>query len=132
MTLAAEYPVALVCQALDLARSSYYYRGQSEGEPALTEALLRLAEEWPTYGYRRLTAQLRREGWGVNSKHVRRLMGQLGVQGKRAVRKRRTTNSTHDFPRYPNLVQQLRVTHPDQVWVACQLPLAHYLCAFVQ
>jgi putative transposase len=118
MTLAAEYPVALVCQALDLARSSYYYHGQSEGEPALTEALLRLAEEWPTYGYRRLTAQLRREGWGVNSKHVRRLMGQLGVQGKRAVRKRRTTNSTHDFPRYPNLVQELGVTHPDQVWVA--------------
>ena len=132
MTLAVEYPVTLLCQALDLARSSYYYCCQSEGEPALTEALLRLAEAWPTYGYRRLTAQLRREGWEVNSKHVRRLMRHLGVQGKRPVRKRRTTDSTHDFPRYPNLVQELRVTHPDQVWVACQLPLAHYLCAFVQ
>jgi len=118
MTLSVEYPVTLLCQALDLARSSYYYCCQSEGEPALTEALLRLAEAWPTYGYRRLTAQLRREGWEVNSKHVRRLMRHLGVQGKRPVRKRRTTDSTHDFPRYPNLVQELRVTHPDQVWVA--------------
>jgi len=118
MILAAEYPVALVCQALDLARSSYYYRCLSEDEHALTEALLRLAEAWPTYGYRRLTAQLRREGWEVNSKHVRRLMRHLGVQGKRSVRKRRTTDSTHDFPRYPNMVQGLLVTHPDQVWVA--------------
>lgn len=118
MTLAAEYPVSLLCQALDLARSSYYYRPQEGDEGALVEALLRLAEEWPTYGYRRLTAQLRREGWEVNSKHVRRLMRHLGVQGKRPVRKRRTTDSRHDFPRYPNLVQDLSVTHPDQVWVA--------------
>jgi len=118
MILAAEYPVTLVCQALDLARSSYYYRCLSEDEPALAEALLRLAEEWPTYGYRRLTAQLRREGWEVNSKHVRRLMRHLGVQGKPPVRKRRTTDSTHDFPRYPNMVEGLLLTHPDQVWVA--------------
>jgi len=118
MTLAAEYPVSLLCQALDLARSSYYYRPQERAEGVLAEALLRLAEEWPTYGYRRLTAQLRREGWEVNSKHVRRLMEHLGVQGKRPVRKRRTTDSRHDFARYPNLVQDLSVTHPDQVWVA--------------
>ena len=118
MSLAVKYPVALLCQALDLARSSYYYRAQVEGEGTLEETLLRLAEEWPTYGYRRLTAQLRRESWEVNSKRVRRLMQHLGVQGKRPVRKRRTTDSTHTFPRYPNLVQGRLVTHPDQVWVA--------------
>ena len=118
MSLAVKYPVALLCQALDLARSSYYYRAQVEGEGTLEETLLRLAEEWPTYGYRRLTAQLRRESWEVNSKRVRRLMQHLGVQGKRPVRKRRTTDSTHAFPRYPNLVQGILVTHPDQVWVA--------------
>ena len=118
MTLAAEYPISLLCQALDLARSSYYYHAPSEDDPALTEALLRLAEEWPTYGYRRLTVQLRREGWEVNSKRVRRLMQALGVQGVRKRTKRQTTDSDHPFPRYPNLVQDLEVVSPDQVWVA--------------
>lgn len=118
MTLTAEYPISLLCQALDLARSSYYYRVPSEDDPALKEALLRLAEEWPTYGYRRLTAQLRREGWEVNSKRVRRLMGALGIQGVRKRTKRQTTNSGHPFPRYPNLVRDLEVLFPEQVWVA--------------
>jgi transposase InsO family protein len=118
MTLATEYPIALLCQALDLARSSYYYRPPKASDPALQGALLRLAEAWPTYGYRRLTAQLRREGWEINSKRVRRLMHTLELQRPQAKRKRRTTNSSHAFPRYPNLVQDLVVTHPDQVWVA--------------
>ena len=118
MTLAVEYPISLLCQALDLARSSYYYHAPSEGDPTLTEALLRLAEQWPTYGYRRLTAQLQREGWEVNSKRVRRLMHALGVQDVRKRTKRQTTDSGHPFPRYPNLVQDLEVVSPDQVWVA--------------
>ena len=33
-------------------------------------------------------------------------------------RRRRTTDSRHDVPRYPNLVEGLEVTRPDQVWVA--------------
>jgi transposase InsO family protein len=61
---------------------------------------------------------LRREGWSVNGKRVRRLMTEMGLQGKAPVRRRRTTDSRHEFPRYPNLVQGLAVTHPDQVWVA--------------
>jgi putative transposase len=118
MTLAHEYPVSLVCRLLDFPRSSYYHQPQAGDERALRAALLRVAEEWPTYGYRRLTAQLRREGLAVNSKRVRRLMRQLGLQGKQPTRKRRTTNSAHDFPRYPNLVQDMAVLYPDQVWVA--------------
>lgn len=42
----------------------------------------------------------------------------MGLQAKKVVRKRRTTNSEHLFPRYPNLVQDLAVQRPDQVWVA--------------
>jgi len=118
MTLAQEYPVKLLCELLDFPRSSFYYRSQGRDESALQRALLHLAEEWPTYGYRRLTAQLRREGWEVNTKRVRRLMHRLGLQRPQAKRKRRTTNSDHAFPRYPNLVQGLLITHPDQVWVA--------------
>jgi len=61
---------------------------------------------------------LRREGWSVNGKRVRRLMAEMGLKGKPAARRRRTTDSRHDFPRYPNLVERLEVTRPDQVWVA--------------
>ena len=61
---------------------------------------------------------LRREGWAVNGKRVRRLMAEMGLKGKAPIRRRRTTDSRHDFPRYPNLVESLEVTRPNQVWVA--------------
>ncbi len=117
MKLTQEYPVALVCQTLGYPRSSYYRPRQAPADPELRQQIERLAETWPTYGYRRLTAQLRREGWVVNHKQVARLMRELGLQGKVCARKRRTTNSQHPFPRYPNLVQELPVSYPDQVWV---------------
>lgn len=117
MKLAEEYPVARVCQTLGFPRSSYYQPRSKPADPALRQSLTRLAATWPTYGYRRLTAQLRREGWTVNPKRVARLMGELGLQGKASVRKRRTTNSQHPYPRYPNLLQGRRVTCPDEVWV---------------
>ena len=115
--LAHEYPVQVVCHTLDHPRSSYYYRRQEPDESALQEALQRVAGEWPTYGYRRLTAQLQREGWAVNSKRVRRLMRELGLSGLRKRSRRRTTYGDHAFPRFPNLVQDLEIVRPDQVWV---------------
>jgi len=118
MKLAREYPVSLVCRTLGCPRSSYYYQGRGRDDQVLKEALKQVAGTWPTYGYRRLTAQLQREGWPVNEKRVRRVMGELGLQGKVYRKKRRTTNSDHPFPRYPNLVQELEVVRPDQVWVA--------------
>ena len=118
MKLAREYPVSLVCRTLGCPRSSYYYQAKGRDDQVLKEALKQVAGTWPTYGYRRLTAQLRREGWPVNGKRIRRLMGELGLQGKVYRKKRRTTNSDHPFPRYPNLVQELEVVRPDQVWVA--------------
>jgi transposase InsO family protein len=45
-------------------------------------------------------------------------MKTVDLQGKKVVRKRKTTNSEHSFPRYPNLVEFLVVQRPDQLWVA--------------
>lgn len=118
MELTETYPVSTVCRALNLPRSSYYYRPQKRSEEALRVALLREAEAWPTYGYRRLTEQLRRQSWVVNGKRVRRLMREMGLQVRKKVQKRRTTDSRHDFARFPNLIRQLEITHPDQVWTA--------------
>jgi len=118
VSLASSYPVALVCSALGLRRSSYYYRPRGREEEAVRAALLKEAEVWPRYGYRRLGQELRRKGWVVNAKRVRRLMRQMGLQVKRKARKPTTTNSRHGLARFPNLIRGLSVTRPDQVWAA--------------
>jgi transposase InsO family protein len=116
--LASTYPVQTICDVIELSRSSYYYKSTDTADEALRSALLAEAEAWPTYGYRRLTAQLRREGWQVNHKRIQRLMQEMGLQGQAPQRKVRTTNSQHGFGRYPNLVEELAIVRPHQVWVA--------------
>jgi len=119
MTLAGSYPVRLVCRLLGVPRSSVYYAPQPAADEAMLKtALLDLAGEWPTYVYRRLTAMLKRLGWRVNAKRVRRWMDELNLAGAPPVRKTRTTDSGHAFPRYPNLVKDLKIRRPEQVWVA--------------
>jgi putative transposase len=116
--LASEYCTHLVCKVLDSARSSYYSQAQSHDETALKVAIEAVAAEWPTYGYRRVTKELRQQKkLRVNHKRVRRLMVEMGLQVKRKRKNRQTTNSHHPFPRYPNLVEPLEIVGPDQVWV---------------
>lgn len=120
--LRAAYPLTVVCRVLEAPRSSVYARQRVVPSPADSELrahIERIAGQWPTYGYRRVTAQLQREGAGaVNGKRVRCLMGELGLTGHAPRRRCRTTNSDHPYPRYPNLVTGLAITQPDAVWVA--------------
>lgn len=116
--LAEQYPKAVVCKALGVARSSHYYAPVATDESEIRKAISQVCERFPRYGYRRVTAELWRRGWLVNRKRVARLMKNMGLQAKKTARKRRTTNSSHPFPRYPNLVEYLVVQRPDQVWVA--------------
>ena len=115
--LAEEYPVTQICEVLESARSTYYRRGTPTDETLLRQKIEALAGQWPTYGYRRITHQLRREGWSVNHKRVERLMRASGLQVHRKAKRRITTDSAHPFPRYPNLVEHLEIGHPDHVWV---------------
>lgn len=109
---------------LNLAPSSYYYKAK---EPSLLvqkqEADLRnrieeIACEFTRYGYRRITAQLRREGYLINHKKVLRIMRQdslLCVVKRKWIR---TTNSNHPYHRFPNLVKDLVISLLNQVWFA--------------
>jgi putative transposase len=115
--LSQAHPVRQVCRVLGYARSRYYYRPRPRDETTLQAAIERLAGTWPTYGYRRITALLRREDFVINPKRVARLMRESGLQGQRPARHPRTTQSNHAYPRYPNLVQGLTIVRPDQVWV---------------
>ena len=116
--LSQDYPVSLACEVLGCMRSSYYYQPKQRDETEIKAAIDAVAAEWPTYGYRRVTAQLRRQGRVVNHKRVRRLMREMDLPARTKSKKPKTTNSEHDFPRYPNLVQDLEIVRPNQVWVS--------------
>lgn len=118
MQLKSDYPISQICQVLDYPRSQAYY--QPRGHPDTTDlqtAIMTIAGQYPTYGYRRITAQLQRQGYRVNHKRVARLMRVMGILGQRPAKRKRTTNRQHAFPRYPNRVSNLAITSPDQVWV---------------
>jgi len=115
--LAPTYPVRLLCTLLDVAPSTYYYQAQGGDDLSLLSLIEEVLLEFPTYGYRRVTAQLRRQGQRVNHKRVLRLMRENDLL--MALKQRvQTTHSRHRYGRYPNLIQGLEVTHPDQVWCA--------------
>ena len=95
------------------ARSSLYYAPRPAEDQRLRDVLIEVAGRWPTYGYRRLTKQLN-EGCKVNFKLIRKLMHELGIKVSR--KEARTTDSGHAYPRFPNLVEDLEVTRPEQVW----------------
>jgi putative transposase len=113
-----DYSTRLLCETLDVHRCNLYHEPRPDEDRPIKGALSELAGAWPTYGYRRLTAMLRREGLRVNTKRVRRLMHELDICGEAAKRTPRTTDSSHTYPRFPNLVEGLEAKRPDQVWVA--------------
>lgn len=116
--LQSDYPVTTLCEVLDYPRSQVYYEPAVRADDTALKDLIRtIAGSHPTYGYRRITAELKRHGQGVNHKRVKRLMREMGILGKVPRKRKRTTNSNHGFPRYPNRMTGLAVSKPEQVWV---------------
>lgn len=110
----------MACHLLGLPRSSYYYHVQVKRENDLKEAIESVAGQFPTYGTRRITHQLRRPPYryAVGRKRIQRLMRSMNLLRPVKRVKIRTTDSEHAFPRFPNLIEDLVVSYPDQVWVA--------------
>jgi putative transposase len=115
-----DYPVSVACDLLELSPSTYYYRPVQSDESEFEAAIEEIAGQFPIYGTRRVTNQLRRFPYRlrVNRKRVRRIMAEKELLRPVKSRKRRTTDSQHPYPRYPNLVKELEIVHPDQVWVS--------------
>jgi len=118
--LKSDYPVSLLCDLLAVTRSSFYYQPIVTDETELREAINQLAAQFPTYGSRRMSAQLRRAPFQlqVNRKRVQRVFQELSLSCRVKRRTCQTTNSRHSFPRYPNLVRELEIISPNQVWVS--------------
>ena len=70
------------CRFLKLARSTFGYRGRppTPAEEQLRQRLLELSAEHPRYGYRRIAALLRREGWRVGKRHIQKLRRAAGLR----------------------------------------------------
>ena len=107
---------------IGLPHSTYYYkpvkRKRAISDEDLLAAILLIKDEFPLYGARRVTRELRRRNCRVNKKRVERLMkaNNLGVKPKR--RYVRTTDSDHPYPIYPNLYRNVIPLKTDVVWVA--------------
>ena len=113
------YLVGPACELVDLPRSTYYYCRQKADESQLVADVEAVAGQFPKYGTRRVRSQLRRSPYGyrINRKRVQRIMRQKDLLRPVRWKKRRTTDSEHPYLRYANLVKDLEVIEPDQVWV---------------
>ena len=87
-------------------------------EADLRDRIEQVVEEYPRYGYRRVTHHLRREGFKVNHKRVSRIMREESLQCQVKRHWVKTTDSDHPYRVYPNLLKGLRATRPNQAWVA--------------
>jgi transposase InsO family protein len=116
-SLANQYPVRVLCRVLGMHPSTYYYEPHRQDDLTLLAKIEDVLIRFPTYGYRRVAAQLCREDHLINRKRVQRVMRENDLI--RIVKRRcLTTNSRHDYRRYPNLVRDLEIQRPDQVWCA--------------
>jgi putative transposase len=114
--------VIRMCEVAGFSRAGYY-RFQDPEKPAaadmdLHDEIQKIALEWPSYGSRRITKELKGRGWDVNRKRVQRLMREDNLL---CVTKRKfvvTTDSAHGLKVYPNRAASMTLTGTDQLWVA--------------
>ena len=103
---------------MGLARSTFYDKSPvSLGDGELVARVGAICDEFECYGYRRVGAALRHQGVAVNSKKLRRLMREHGLQPKRRRRYVVTTDRDHAGPIYPDLAKDLVADRPNQLWV---------------
>ena len=119
---------------IDLPRSTFYYRPSNctpkvvDGQ--LVELIGDIKDDFPSYGYRRVTHELRRRGVVINHKCVSRVMKANGLGVKPRRRFVRTTDIEHDPPVFPNLYRNVIPARPNVMWVAdiTYIRLAAGLC----
>jgi putative transposase len=123
MSLQGSMSIERMCQLAQVSRAGFY-RSLQERQPMEEEMEVRSTiqqialEHRRRYGYRRVTAELRRRGMLVNHKRVSRLMREdnlLAVQPRAFVV---TTDSRHEFEVYLNLASRMKLTGINQLWVA--------------
>jgi putative transposase len=112
-----------MCRLAGVSRAGFYRHWQ-ERAPASEQTELRaelqriVLAHRRNYGYRRVTEELRHQGWAVNRKRVARLMAEDNLLCLRRRRFVATTGSGHELAVWLNLAARLELTGIDQLWVA--------------
>lgn len=114
--------VQQLCRLVNVPRSGFYRflepsAPELESDPLL-ESVRKICEHHAGYGYRRVTKALARQGYRVNGKRVLALMRKENLLCRPKRRFVRTTDSRHSYRVYPNLARTVRLTGPNQLWVA--------------
>ncbi len=114
----SELSIVRQCELLKMSRSSYYYDPKGEGELNLN--LMRLIDEQfletPFYGSRQMVRHLRRQGYSIGRKRIRRLMRKMGIS---AIYQTPRTSKPHaEHKIYPYLLRNVSITRPDHAWCA--------------
>ena len=123
MLLQGSLSIERMCQLVPVSRRSFY-RSLKEQRPIEEETEVRsiiqqiALEHRRRYGYRRITAELRRRGMQVNHKRVVRIMQEDNLLALQPKRFKVTTNSNHKFEVYLNLAARMKLTGINQLWVA--------------
>lgn len=84
-----QLPVARACRLAGMARATWYRKSTAKDQSALRLRIREIAMTRPRFGYLRIHVLLRREGWRVNKKRVRRLYRLEGLQVRMRVRRRK-------------------------------------------
>jgi len=104
---------------MGLPRSTYYDAPTVKADDGEIVARIKaICDEFETYGYRRVGAELRHQGVIVNGKKVRRLMREHDLQPRRRKRFVATTDSDHAEPIFPNRAKEVTADGTNQLWVA--------------
>ena len=104
---------------MGLSRSAFYDAPVAQlDEAGIIGRIRTICDEFESYGYRRVGAELRHQGVIVNHKKLRRLMREHELQPKRRRRYVVTTDSNHDGLIFPDHARDLIVEGPNQLWVA--------------
>ena len=110
--------VARQCELVSISRSRFYYR--PAGETSLNLELMRRIDaqflQTPWYGSRQMMRHLRREGYAIGRKRVRRLMAKMGLMP--IYQRPRTTVPHPEHRTYPYLLREMMIDRPNQVWCA--------------
>jgi putative transposase len=113
-----ELSIVRQCELASISRSGFYY--QPAGETPLNLELMWLIDrqflETPWYGSRQMARHLRREGYPVGRKRVRRLMATMGLEP--IYQRPRTTVPHPEHQIYPYLLREMVIERPNQVWCA--------------